>query len=85
MKKLKLEAFEISAGARLTREQLRNVVGGSEGGHCQTVADCGTGYTYQCINYVCVVSGGTGSNSCPAVACPSGWHCLVDVHVCVVG
>ncbi|MCO5945640.1 hypothetical protein [Mucilaginibacter flavidus] len=57
MKKLKLEALEISAGGRLTRQQLRNVVGGSEGGHCQVVADCGTGYNYACVNYVCVVVG----------------------------
>jgi hypothetical protein len=56
MNKLKLKALEISATGVLTREQLRNVVGGSEGGHCQVAADCGTGYTYACINYVCVVT-----------------------------
>jgi hypothetical protein len=77
MKKLKLMALEISASGVLTREQLRNIVGGSEGGHCQTVADCGLG-NYACINSVCFVTG-FGNGCVPAC---TGWGQYCDGNVC---
>ena len=69
MKKLKLEALEISAGGRLTRAQLRNVVGGSVGTHCDRDIDCNQ-YGVACINYIC-----TPIVNCSG-GCPWPTYCL---------
>jgi hypothetical protein len=65
MKKLKLEALEMSAGGKLTREQLRNVVGGSVGIYCLIDLDCGAGAPtlYKCVNNLCAATG-TGPGHC---------------------
>jgi len=81
MKKLKLEALGISAGAPLTREQLRNVVGGSVGTHCAYDIDCGQ-YGVICTNNICTYATGTGIIDCRNTGCPQYERCDPYSNMC---
>ena len=80
MKKLQLEALEISAGGRLTRAQLRNVVGGSVGTHCDRDIDCNQ-YGVICLNNVCTYTPNSGLD-CRTFQCPQFEYCDSYSHMC---
>jgi len=56
MKKLNLKAFELGAGGALTREQLKNILGGKAGSGgdcpqnaCQSQSDCSHGSCHSAL------------------------------------
>lgn len=78
MKKLKLQAQQLGATEFLTREQLKNVVGGSGGEPCFDNFSCSSGY-------YCSATDGSGycvQNGSGGCSCPMFWHCN-GAFICV--